>query len=216
MMKDIAIYGAGGFGREVLTLIHDINKSEIKWNIIGFFDDGKEKGEIVNGFPILGGITALNEWATPLSIAVSIGAPSVKKTIIKRINNPIIDYPTLIHSSVIIGDERYVQIGKGCIICANNVITTNVKIGDFVIFNLCCTVGHDAVIGDYSAVMPVGIISGEVNIGEEVYIGTGATIINQINIGEKATIGAGAVVIHDVPDGATVVGVPAKEVKRQK
>ena len=212
-MKDIAIYGAGGFGREVLTVIHDINKSEKKWNIIGFFDDGKEKGEFINNYPLLGGIKALNEWSTPLSIAVSIGAPSVKKSIVQKISNPLIDFPTLIHSSVVIGEERNVHFGKGCIICANNVITTNVKIGDFVILNLCCTAGHDAVIGDFSAVMPVGIISGEVNIGEEVYIGTGATIINQINIGRKAIIGAGAVVIRDVPNGATVVGVPAKEIK---
>lgn len=35
-MKDIAIFGVGGFGREVLTLIQDINKVEPTWNVIGF------------------------------------------------------------------------------------------------------------------------------------------------------------------------------------
>ena len=45
-IKDIAIYGAGGFGREVACLIRIINESlkEPRWNIIGFFDDGKEVG----------------------------------------------------------------------------------------------------------------------------------------------------------------------------
>ena len=45
-MKDIAIYGAGGFGREVACMIKHINESadEPIWNLVGFFDDGKEKG----------------------------------------------------------------------------------------------------------------------------------------------------------------------------
>ncbi len=53
--------------------------------------------------------------------------------------------------------------------------------------------------GDYSAFMPSVNISGEVNVGKEVYVGTGAKIINQINIGEQTIIGAGAVVAKDLP-----------------
>ena len=79
--------------------------------------------------------------------------------------------------------------------------------------NLACTVGHDTVIGDYSSFMPTCNISGEVNIGEGVYCGTGAKIINQKNVGKLSTIGAGAVVIKDVPDYAVVAGVPAKIIK---
>ena len=53
-MKDIAIFGVGGFGREVLTLIKHINQSKPTYRIIGFFDDGHEQGEMVNGYPVLG------------------------------------------------------------------------------------------------------------------------------------------------------------------
>lgn len=215
-MKDIAIFGVGGFGREVLTLINDINKVEKSWNIIGFFDDGYTKGDIINGLPVLGTTHDLNVWNKEIFIVVAIGNPIIKKKIINNINNPYVNYPTIIHPSVLIGDANYVKIGKGCIICANNIITTNIEIKDFVILNLACTVGHDTLIGNYAAFMPTCNISGEVIINDCVYCGTGVKIINQIEIGENSIIGAGAVVASSQPDNCTIVGVPAKVIKRNK
>ena len=164
-MKDIAIFGAGGFGREVLALIKDINLITPIWNIVGFFDDGYEEGKVFNGFPNLGGIEQLNQWKTPLSVAVAIGSPAIRRKIVEKIANPLVDYPSMIHPSAWIGDQEYVEIGKGCILCAGVMITTNVRIRDFVILNLQCTVGHDAVIEDYAALMPSVNVSGEVTIG---------------------------------------------------
>lgn len=212
-LKDIAIFGVGGFGREVLALIKDINKSEPTYNIVGFFDDGHEKGEMVNGYPVLGKTEELNRWRTPISLAVSIGNPKVKKNIIDRISNPLVDYPTLIHPLAWIGEKEYVEMGKGCIVCAGTLITTNIKIGNFVILNLGYTVGHDTVIGDCAAFMPSVNISGEVNIGKGVYVGTGAKIINQLVIGDYTIVGAGAVVSKTLPAKCTAVGVPAKPIK---
>ena len=215
-MKDIAIFGVGGFGREVLALIKDINKIEQSWNIIGFFDDGYEKGIMVNGYPNLGKTEDLNVWPTPISLAVSIGSPVIKKNILDKITNPLVEYPTLIHPSVWIGDNEFVEIGKGGIICAGVMITTNVQIRDFVILNLQCTVGHDTIIKDYAAFMPSVNISGEVIIGEGVYVGTGAKIINQLQIGDYTIVGAGAVVSKSLPAHCTAVGVPAKPIKFHK
>ena len=212
-MKDIAIFGIGGFGREVLALIKDINKVQPTWNIIGFFDDGYEKGIMVNGYPNLGKAEDLNKWEKPISIAVAIGSPVIKKRVLDKIVNPLVDYPTLIHPSVWIGDKEFVEIGDGCIICAGVMITTNVQIKDFVILNLQCTVGHDTVINRNAAFMPSVNISGEVNIGEGVYVGTGAKIINQLEIGEYTIVGAGAVVAESLPAHCTAVGVPAKPIK---
>lgn len=212
-MKDIAIFGVGGFGREVLTLIQDINRQEPIWNIIGFFDDGHPQGEVVNGYMTLGGMSVLNQWPTQLDIVVAIGDPLTKKSLLGRICNPNISYPSLIHPTVLIGDRNYVEIGQGCIICAENIITTNVKIGDFVLFNLACTTGHDTAIQNFSSFMPSVNISGEVSVGEGVYMGTGVKIINQVSIGDYATIGAGAVVTKSLPGHCTAVGVPAKVIK---
>lgn len=49
-------------------------------------------------------------------------------------------------------------------------------------------------------------------IGNDVFIGAGARVLGDIRVGDNAVIGANAVVIKDVPDGATVVGIPAKVV----
>ena len=212
-MKDIAIFGVGGFGREVLALIQDINRIEPQWNIVGFFDDGYEKGLMINGYPTLGKVEDLNKWETEIAVAISIGSPVIKKKILDNIHNPKVSYPTLIHPTVWIGDRNYVEIGKGCIFCAGVMITTNIAIRDFVILNLQCTVGHDSVINDYAAFMPSVNISGEVNIGEGVYVGTGAKIINQLEIGNYTIVGAGAVVSKTLPAHCTAVGVPAKPIK---
>ena len=212
-MKNIAIFGAGGFGREVKTIIDAINQDKPEtYNFLGFFDDSVEKGEIVNGYPILGGIKELNNYKEELFLAISIGDPKIKKNILDKITNKNIKYPILIHPRASVSQDE-VNIGKGTIICEGTIITCNITIGKFVIFNLSCTVGHDTTIHDYSAFMPAVNISGEVEIGENVYVGTGAKIINQLKIEENTIVGAGAVVSKSLPANCTAVGIPAKPIK---
>lgn len=211
-MKDITIFGAGGFGREVKTIIDAINKSEPTYNFVGFYDDGIQKGTIVNGYPVLGGIQELNEVTSELSLIISIGDPRIKKNILNKIENSFIKFPTIIHPNASVSSDD-VQIGKGTIICEGTIITCNIKIGDFVIFNLMCTVGHDTIIDDYCAFMPSVNISGEVHLHHSVYVGTGAKIINLLEIGENTIVGAGAVVSKSLPANCTAVGIPAKPIK---
>lgn len=213
IMKDIAIFGAGGFGREVLSIIKEINNKSCKWNFLGFFDDGRNVGDECDGYPILGGISVLNTWNSQIDVVVAIGDPRIKKEIVSNIFNPLVNFPTIIHPTVCIGDESTVAVGDGCIICAGCHITVNVKIGKFVVLNLANTVGHDVVINDFSAFMPSCNISGEVYIGEGVYCGTGVKLINQVEVGSYSILGAGAVIIKNIPSNCTAVGVPAKPIK---
>ena len=208
----IAIIGAGGFGREVKMLIDQINNKYKQYEFIGYFDDAFEKKNIINGFPVLGSISDINSLEYELAIAIAVGDPKTKKSILTKITNKKVFFPTLIHPSVLIGKDS-VTIGKGCIICSYNVITVNVTIGDFVILNLMCTVGHDTVIENFSSFMPSVNISGEVIVKEGVYVGTGAKIINQLEIGENSIIGAGSVVYKSIPANCTAVGIPAKPIK---
>lgn len=211
-MKKIAIIGAGGFGREVKTIIDAINKQDLQFSFVGFYDDGFKKGELINGFPILGGIEDINSINEDFCIVIAIGAPKTKHQLYKKITNPKIEFPTIIHPNVQISDD-FVEIGIGNIICAGTIITCNIEIKDFVILNLMCTVGHDTTIGSFCSFMPSVNISGEVLIHEKVYVGTGAKIINQLEIGQGTIVGAGAVVSKSLPENCTAVGIPAKVIK---
>ncbi|KGN76156.1 hypothetical protein HQ40_05075 [Porphyromonas gulae] len=216
-MKDIAIIGAGGLGREILSLLTAINEIKPIYNIIGFYDDKGEKGTKTHNLPILGKIEDLNLISSPISVTIAIGSSRVKRNIIEKLNaNPNISYPTLIHPRAYIQNSETIKISNGVIIAAGVVITCDVTIDRFVFLNLNCTVGHDAKIGAYSSFMPTVNISGETVIGECVYIGTGATIINKIEIGDNAIIGAGSTVISNIPANTTAVGTPARVIKHDR
>ncbi|MBC5837046.1 acetyltransferase [Flavobacterium muglaense] len=211
-MDKIAIVGAGGFGREVKFLIDQINIEKNKYEFVGFFDDGLVKGDIVNGFPVLGKVSDINNLNESTAIVIAVAIPQIRKDIYNKISNSFAYFPTLIHPNVIIGTD-FVTVGKGSIICASTIITVNINIGEFVILNLQCTVGHDTIIKDFCSFMPSVNVSGEVIIEECVYVGTGAKIINLLNIGKNTIVGSGAVVAKSLPGNCTAVGIPAKPIK---
>lgn len=212
MMKKIAIFGAGGFGREVKTIIDAINKINPTYEFVGYYDDGIAKDTMVNNHLVLGAIDELNQLSEELCLVIAVGDPATKQKIIAQMSSDKITYPNIIHPSVQISED-YVNLGKGNIICGGTIITCNIQIKDFVILNLMCTVGHDSSIESYASFMPSVNISGEAVIKEGVYVGTGAKIINQIEIGEYSIIGAGAVVAKSLPAYCTAVGIPAKPIK---
>lgn len=212
-MKKIVIVGAGGFGREVKMLIDQINLHSKEFEFLGFYDDGIAKSTEINGFHVLGSVSDLVKIDHELSVVVSIADPAIKMKIHKILKyNTNLNFPSLIHPNVLIGGDN-VFIGNGCIICASNIITVNINIGNFVILNLGCTTGHDTTIGDYCSFMPSVNISGEVVIEDLVYVGTGAKIINLLSIGKSTIVGAGAVVSKSLPAHCTAVGIPAKPIK---
>ena len=210
-MERIAIVGSGGFAREVLTLLKDINKQSKTYEIIGFIDSDTTKS--IHGFPVVGNDEQINNTKEPVSVVLAVGEPHLKRKIRNKYTNPLVKFPTIIHSSVLIGDKNSVAIGDGCIICAGCILTTDIVIKDYVTLNLMCTVGHDTEICNYCSFMPSVNISGEVKIEDSVYVGTGAKIINQLEIGEKTIVGAGAVVSKSLPANCTAVGIPAKPIK---
>lgn len=212
-MKDIVIIGAGGFGREVAWLIEEINQVNKEWNLIGFVDDNENiQGTKVNGYKVVGNVDWLNEQE--LHVVSAIGDPVVKKKIIKRLEGSKNTYPVLIDPKVTYSDR--VSFGEGSIICAGTIITVDIKIGKHVIVNLDCTVGHDAVLGDYSTILPSVNLSGFANIGECVSIGTSSAVLPSVSIGENTIVGAGAIVVKDLPSNCTAVGAPAKAIKYHK
>ena len=103
--------------------------------------------------------------------------------------------------------------GKGNIICAGNILTVDIQIGDFNIINLDCTIGHDAILISYVTVYPGVHISGMVTIGAESEIGTGTQIIQGTRITDQVIIGAGSTIIRDIEEAGTYVGSPVRRIK---
>jgi len=211
-MINIVIIGAGGFGREVAWLIEDINKIQNEWNILGFIDDNKEAyGETINGVKVIGNVNSIQEMGE-IYVAVGVGSPTIKEKIIQKIKEfSNVRYTNLIHPSVIIAP--YAKLGIGNIICANNILSVNCKIHNFVTVNLDCTVGHDVILEDFVTVSPGVNLSGFVTVKKKTDIGTGSSVIQGITIGGNSIIGAGAVVVKDIPANCTAVGAPAKPIK---
>ncbi|KAB6714852.1 MULTISPECIES: acetyltransferase [Roseobacteraceae] len=210
-MRDIAIYGCGGFGREVLQILHALNAQEPQWNCLGFVvDPGFARPQSVHGLPVVDDISSLERGARA-NIAIAIGAPSVRRRVAEKLGALGHVFPTLVHPRAWIGAK--VSLSEGVLVCANACLTTDIIVSPHVHLNLSVTVGHDAELGAYSTISPGANISGYVTLGEGVDIGTGATVIQGISIGDGAVIGAGAAVVRSIPPHCTAVGVPAKIIK---
>lgn len=210
-MRDIAIFGAGGFGREVACLISRINENGGDWNLKGFFDDTMNIGTQVSHYgQVLGGIDELNQWEHDLNIAIAVGAPESILLIKSKIVNPIIAFPNLIDPSFTIVDPRSFKIGYGNVIQAGCSVSCDVEIGNFNVLNGDVAIGHNVIIGDYNVVMPAVRISGNVNIDRENLIGVGSIILQHIKIGQNVRLGAGSVLLTKPKDGNTYIGNPAK------
>ena len=211
-MKDIAIFGAGGLGREILLLLRQLNEVSHTWNMLGFFDEKPFSGKL-NGLPYLGSLTELNAYPEELHLIIGIGNCQAKSKVFSRITNPNIKYPVLVHPSVQLRDYQYCQIGEGTVISERVVITTNVKIGRHVQISPACTLAHDVEVADFCSLMYSVNLAGNVKLQDHVYLGTNSTVIQLLEVGSGAIIGAGAVVTRSLPANCTAVGVPAKIIK---
>ena len=212
-MKDLIIFGASGFGREVAWAAERQNKEKPTWNILGFMDDDESiQLTEINGYKVIGKSSDVDKYPDA-NFVVAVGASRTREKIVKNMKtiNPAIRFGTVIDPSVEMSD--LVTIGEGSIICAHTIITVNIKIGSHVIINLDCTIGHDAILQDFVTLYPSVNVSGITNIGHCVELGTGMQIIQGKTVGDYSIVGAGAVVVKDIPAKCTAVGSPAKPIK---
>lgn len=210
-MKDLYIIGAGGFGREVAWLVERINEVNPTWNIKGFIDDNESLWRTKeDAYNVVGGCDYLKTLGD-VYVVCAVGSARVRKIIIDKLKDSSVKFATVIDPTVIVSNR--VQIGEGTIICAGTIITVDIEIGNHVIINLDCTLGHDDVIADYVTVYPSVNISGNVTVGECSELGTGMQIIQGKNIAPNTIVGAGAVVVKDLNESGTYVGSPAKKIK---
>lgn len=210
-MRDIAIVGCGGFGREVLDVVEAINAADATWNMVGFFDDSPSDSDIAlvreRGFDVIGGMDSLAQ-RPDLAFAIGIGTGHVRRLIDDRLAKAGLNAATLVHPHATIGGSCV--LAPGSVLCSGARVTTNVTLGRHVHINLNSTVGHDCVLDDYVTVNPLVAVSGSVTVGAETLLGTHSSVLQGLSIGAGAVVGAGACVVRDVAPSTTVKGVPAR------
>lgn len=212
----IGVYGASGFGKEVMPLVRQQFPILAKENFI-FIDDGKA-GTHLNGYSVLTYTDFIKQPVSNKLVTIAIANSSVREKLVTQLNQDNIQHLSIQASNTVVLDE--VEIGEGGLLCSFTCLTSNIKIGKFFHANIYSYVAHDCVIGDYVTFAPGVKCNGNIHIEDHAYIGTGA-IIKQgtpdkpLVIGKGAVIGMGAVVTKSVPAGVTVVGNPARILEKK-
>lgn len=207
MSRKIVLYGAGGHAKSVLSVIQSLGCYEV----VGLIEDHPARiGLRVLGEPVIGGpeiISALTQSGLNLA-AVAIGDNVARKRISDSLTSAGFGFPLIRHPSTWVTPGSY--IGDGCFIHAFSTIGPDCRIGCGVIVSANAVVGHDTTIENWSHVAPGVQIGGGATIREGAFLGMGASILPGVKVGTHAKVGANAVVHKDVPDGAIVVGNPAR------
>ncbi|MDP9126045.1 MAG: acetyltransferase [Pseudomonadota bacterium] len=200
------LYGAGGFGREVISLAR--SQLDAGWRVV-FVETDPHAAE-VNGMPLLSEEAFFAIPAAERRFAVAIADSRARATVAQRCVERGARPLSLHADNAKVYDDC--RIGEGAILCAYTTITSNVTIGRHFHANLYSYVAHDCVIGDHVTFAPRVSCNGNVHIGDHAYIGTGALLRpgvpggRPLTVGEGAVVGMGAVVLEDVAPYTTVVG----------
>lgn len=215
-MMRIGIYGAGGFGRDVMPLARNMFSDVNKLVHFDFVDDS-QMYEYLNGNSVFRYSDWLGLESTSRFVSVAIANGYHRRKIAERCLDDGINFIEVRAKNVVELDE--VIIGPGAILCPFVVLGSNIKIGKFFHANLFSYVEHDCIIGDYVTFAPGVKCNGNVHIEDDVYVGSGAIIkqgnLNEpLHIGRGSVIGMGAVVTKNVPAGSVVVGNPAKQIDK--
>ncbi len=213
-MEKVVIFGASGHGSVVLDCI----EKQGEYQVIGFIDSYKSKGEKFNGYEILGSEYDLPQLIDKYNIyggIIAIGDNWTRKLAADRVASiaPNLVFISAIHPNATIGRNCY--IGEGAVVMPGAIINANSWIGDFCIINTNASLDHNGKLGNFSSIAPRVSTGGNFNLGKYSAVSLGASVIENISIGEHTVVGAGSVVINDIADNLVVYGTPAKVVRNR-
>ncbi|OWQ94138.1 acetyltransferase [Sphingopyxis bauzanensis] len=208
----LAIYGSGGFGRELVAparaalLRAGRNLAEL-----AFIDDNRPAGDDPH-FSAAVPVLRLEDLRDGDEYIVAVGDGRLRAMLAAKCDRIGLKPFSLFAEDYIEGGE--VEIGEGAVFAARTMVTASAKIGRQFQCNIYSYVAHDCVIGDFVTFAPSVCCNGNVHVQDYAYVGTGAvlkqgTADKPLVIGAGAIVGMGAVVTKDVEPGAVVVGNPA-------
>jgi sugar O-acyltransferase (sialic acid O-acetyltransferase NeuD family) len=211
-MKQVAIFGVSGFGREVMPLARQQWAASGEPHELVFVDDHPPASEC-NGHRVLTYAEWVAQPASSRHINIAIANSSIRQKLVARCEADGVQFFEVRAANVVQLDD--VHMGVGAILSAFVHLTSNIRIGKHFHANIYSYVAHDCVVGDFVTFAPGVMCNGNVVVEDHAYIGTGAVIKQgqpgaPLVIGGGAVVGMGAVVTKSVPPGVTVVGNPAR------
>lgn len=211
MASELLIVGTSGLAREAAQLARQMDPAASRWQLISFVaEDDSLLGQRLRYGEVRLTDSMLLDRMEPVDVVIGIGHPKIRRRIVQRLRaRPQLTFPNLIHPSVDI-DMTCVSLGEGNIITKGVVMTCDIVIGDFNLFNWNTTIGHDVRIGSCNVVNPGCNLSGFVVVGDDCLLGTGTQVLEHRSISSGVIVGAGAVVTRSLAQVGTYVGIPAR------
>lgn len=215
--KIFAVYGASGCGRSLMPVAKEYLEKQDKQAELCFIDDSLSEEAKINGYRAMNYEAFKQQEYAEKAVLIAIASGQIREKICNKLTADDIKLWSVISQSAVIMDS--VSVEEDCAISPFVTLGSNVQIGKSFHANLYSYVEHDCVIGDYVTFAPSVKCNGNVHIGNHTYVGAGAMIKQgtpdkPLKIGKNVVIGMGAVVINDIPDDVTVVGNPARILKR--
>jgi sugar O-acyltransferase (sialic acid O-acetyltransferase NeuD family) len=206
--RTLRIFGTGGHGRE-LAWVARATWAGVPVRFV--VDDASAAGTTVHGLPV--DVLADVEPDEADGVVVALGSTAARRAVVARLEAGGHRTCGLVHPAVDVSGVA--QLGHGAVLMPGVVLTVDAVVGEHVHVNVGCTVSHDALLDAYATMSPGVHLAGWVHVGEDAFIGTGASVGNGTPerrrlIGAGSVVGAGACVIDDVPPGALFAGVPAR------
>lgn len=217
-MRTYGLIGAGGHGRDTMPVLAEIlSYSPQDPDLsLAFVIEGSDHPLSINGFDVMSFVDFCRldgDVFYNISIAESRARQRLANLCDESGLKP---FSIVSRTTTLLGNN---EIGEGVILSPHTTITSNIRIGRFFHANIYSYVTHDCVIGDFVTFAPGVKCNGHVTIGDHAFIGAGAILRNgsksrPLRIGEGAVVGMGAVVTKDVPPFTTVVGNPARPLRK--
>jgi sugar O-acyltransferase (sialic acid O-acetyltransferase NeuD family) len=207
LKKPVAIVGYSGHSFVIIDILLSAGR------LVSAYCDSEEKEFNPYHLNYLGKETEVIHQLKKYDFFACVGHNAIREKIHTNLSQYLGNPINAIHPSAVISAS--VKMGDGVMIAANATLNPLVEIGRGVICNTSTSIDHECIIGDFSHIAPGAVLCGNVTVGRSSFIGANSVIRQGIHIGNNVTIGAGTVVVKDIPDGATVVGNPAKNLVKR-